>query len=118
MGNWTVKGSIRQGVRLPHPEDGPDVLVHLSSIEGEGHGNLEENQKVEFEVTEGPEGPPRRRTCAPWRNDRKAVQRTRHERGGPSLWDQRPREAGPLEVDHGTGKRAVDTWDVLDPSDH
>ncbi|MGH2722904.1 MAG: cold-shock protein [Actinomycetota bacterium] len=38
-------------------EDGPDVFVHFSSITGEGYRNLEENQKVEFDVTQGPKGP-------------------------------------------------------------
>jgi CspA family cold shock protein len=38
-------------------EDGPDVFVHFSAIAGEGFRNLEENQQVEFEVTEGPKGP-------------------------------------------------------------
>jgi cold shock protein len=37
-------------------EDGPDVFVHFSAIQGEGYRNLEENQKVEFEITEGPKG--------------------------------------------------------------
>jgi cold shock protein len=37
-------------------EDGPDVFVHFSAIQGEGFRNLEENQKVEFEITEGPKG--------------------------------------------------------------
>jgi CspA family cold shock protein len=37
-------------------EDGPDVFVHFSAIQGEGFRNLEENQKVEFEVTQGPKG--------------------------------------------------------------
>ena len=35
---------------------GPDVFVHFSSIAGEGHRNLDENQKVEFEVTQGQKG--------------------------------------------------------------
>jgi cold shock protein len=30
--------------------------VHFSAIQGEGFRNLEENQKVEFEVTQGPKG--------------------------------------------------------------
>jgi CspA family cold shock protein len=38
-------------------EDGPDVFVHFSAIAGEGYKNLEENQKVEFDVTQGPKGP-------------------------------------------------------------
>jgi CspA family cold shock protein len=38
-------------------EDGDDVFVHFSAIQGDGYRNLEENQKVEFEVTQGPKGP-------------------------------------------------------------
>jgi CspA family cold shock protein len=37
-------------------EDGPDVFVHFSAIQGEGFRNLEENQKVEFDITQGPKG--------------------------------------------------------------
>lgn len=36
---------------------GPDVFVHFSAIEGTGYRNLEENQRVEFEVTQGQRGP-------------------------------------------------------------
>jgi len=32
------------------------VLVHFSAIQGGGYRNLEENQKVEFDVTQGPKG--------------------------------------------------------------
>ena len=39
------------------PEEGPDVFVHFSAIQGEGYRNLEENQKVEFDVSAGPKGP-------------------------------------------------------------
>ncbi|CAN5162221.1 cold-shock protein [soil metagenome] len=38
-------------------EDGPDVFVHFSAIQGTGYRNLEENQKVEFDVTTGQKGP-------------------------------------------------------------
>jgi CspA family cold shock protein len=38
-------------------ENGPDVFVHFSAIQGEGYRNLEENQQVEFEVTQGEKGP-------------------------------------------------------------
>jgi CspA family cold shock protein len=38
-------------------DDGPDVFVHFSAISGEGYRNLDENQKVEFDVTQGPKGP-------------------------------------------------------------
>lgn len=36
---------------------GADVFVHWSAIQGEGYKALEEAQRVEFEVTEGPKGP-------------------------------------------------------------
>ena len=38
-------------------EDGPDVFVHFSAITGEGYRNLDENQKVEFDVVAGQKGP-------------------------------------------------------------
>ena len=37
-------------------DGGPDVFVHFSAISGNGYRNLEENQKVEFETTQGPKG--------------------------------------------------------------
>ena len=37
-------------------ESGPDVFVHHSGIAGDGFKNLEENEKVEFDVTSGPKG--------------------------------------------------------------
>jgi CspA family cold shock protein len=36
---------------------GADVFVHFSAIDGAGYRTLEENQRVEFEVTQGPKGP-------------------------------------------------------------
>jgi CspA family cold shock protein len=38
-------------------ENGPDVIVHYSSIQSEGFRNLDEGQKVEFEVEQGQKGP-------------------------------------------------------------
>jgi CspA family cold shock protein len=37
-------------------ETGKDVFVHHSAIEGEGFRSLSENQRVEFEVENGPKG--------------------------------------------------------------
>jgi len=37
-------------------DDGDDVFVHYSKIEGEGYRSLEEGQKVEFEVGPGRKG--------------------------------------------------------------
>ena len=36
---------------------GPDVFVHYSAIQSSGYRSLEENQRVEFDITEGPKGP-------------------------------------------------------------
>ena len=38
-------------------EDGSDVFVHFSAIQGEGFKTLEEGQKVSFEIVEGDRGP-------------------------------------------------------------
>ena len=38
-------------------EAGPDVFVHFSAISGSGYRNLQENDTVEFELTDGPKGP-------------------------------------------------------------
>jgi cold shock protein len=38
-------------------ENGPDVFVHHTAIQGEGFHSLSEDQEVEFEVTQGPKGP-------------------------------------------------------------
>lgn len=37
-------------------EDGEDVFVHYSSINGDGYRNLDEGQQVEFSVEQGPKG--------------------------------------------------------------
>ncbi len=37
-------------------EGGEDVFVHFSAIKGEGYRNLEEGQRVEFEIQTGPKG--------------------------------------------------------------
>ena len=36
---------------------GPDVFAHFSAIQATGYRSLEENQRVEFEITQGPKGP-------------------------------------------------------------
>jgi len=57
-----VKGTVKwfntqKGYGFITKEDGEDVFVHYSAIKNEGFKNLEEGQKVEFEVQEGSKGP-------------------------------------------------------------
>ena len=37
-------------------EDGTDIFVHFSAIQGEGYKTLDEGQAVQFEITQGPKG--------------------------------------------------------------
>jgi len=55
--NGTVKwfnGS--KGYGFIERDGGADVFVHFSAIQGDGFRNLEEGQKVEFTVEQGPKG--------------------------------------------------------------
>ncbi len=36
---------------------GQDVFVHFSAIESNGYRSLDENQRVEFDITQGQKGP-------------------------------------------------------------
>ncbi len=54
----TVKWfSSEKGYGFIQREDGPDVFVHHSAIEGAGFKTLEEGETVEFDVIEDPKGP-------------------------------------------------------------
>ena len=58
MATGTVKWfNAEKGYGFIAQEGGPDVFVHFSAIEGNGYRNLEENERVTFEVTAGPKGP-------------------------------------------------------------
>ncbi len=41
---------------IAQPDGGGDVFVHHSAIEMSGYRSLEEGQRVEFEVQQGPKG--------------------------------------------------------------
>ena len=58
MANGTVKWfNSTKGFGFITSDDGTDVFVHHSDIQGEGFKSLDEGQAVEFEMTEGPKGP-------------------------------------------------------------
>ncbi|OIP98343.1 MAG: cold-shock protein [Syntrophobacteraceae bacterium CG2_30_61_12] len=47
----------KKGYGFIQSEEGQDVFVHFSAIEGSGFKTLEEGQQVTFEVTNGAKGP-------------------------------------------------------------
>lgn len=58
MAQGTVKWfNGEKGFGFISQSEGADVFVHFSEIEGTGYKSLEENQRVEFEVAQGPKGP-------------------------------------------------------------
>ena len=59
MAQGTVKWfNAEKGFGFIAPADGgADVFVHFSAIETQGYRSLEENQQVEFEITQGQKGP-------------------------------------------------------------
>jgi len=46
----------QKGYGFITPENGKDVFVHHSVIQGEGYKSLEEGQSVEFDIEQGPKG--------------------------------------------------------------
>ena len=49
--------NAEKGFGFIEREDGDDVFVHFSAIQGDGFKTLEEGQTVEFEITQGNRGP-------------------------------------------------------------
>src|SRR5579863_3628307 len=53
----TVKWfSPKKGYGFITMEDGQEVFVHYSAIDGNGFRSLEQGEKVQFEVSQGPKG--------------------------------------------------------------
>ncbi|MFY9214936.1 MAG: cold-shock protein [Tissierellaceae bacterium] len=57
-----VKGTVKwfdasKGFGFLSTEEGEDVFVHFSAIEGDGFKTLEEGAPVEFEIVEAEKGP-------------------------------------------------------------
>ena len=55
METGTVKWfNSSKGYGFISREEGDDVFVHFNAIEGDGYRTLDEGDKVEFEVEQGP----------------------------------------------------------------
>ncbi len=58
MASGTVKWfNEKKGFGFIEQEDGPDVFVHFSGINGTGFKSLVEGDRVTFTVEDGPKGP-------------------------------------------------------------
>ena len=58
MANGIVKWfNDKKGFGFITPEDGNDVFVHFSEIQGEGFKTLKTAQEVEFDLIAGEKGP-------------------------------------------------------------
>ena len=58
MAQGTVKWfNAEKGFGFIAVDGGPDVFVHYSAIQMEGYKSLDQDQRVEFEVTQGQKGP-------------------------------------------------------------
>ncbi|MEN8711594.1 MAG: cold-shock protein [Arenicellales bacterium] len=58
----TTTGTVKwfnesKGFGFIEQESGPDVFAHYSAISSSGFKTLNDGQKVEFTVTQGPKGP-------------------------------------------------------------
>ena len=57
-----MKGKVKwfnpeKGYGFIETEEGNDVFVHFSAIQGEGFKTMEEGQSVQFEIVQGEKGP-------------------------------------------------------------
>jgi CspA family cold shock protein len=49
--------NAEKGFGFIEKEEGGDVFVHFSAIQGEGYKSLDENERVQFDVVQGNRGP-------------------------------------------------------------
>jgi cold shock protein len=58
MAQGTVKWfNADKGFGFISVDGGQDVFVHFSAIQADGYRTLDEDQRVEFDVVQGPKGP-------------------------------------------------------------
>jgi CspA family cold shock protein len=58
MAEGTVKWfNDAKGFGFIEQDNGPDVFVHFSEVQGDGFKSLAEGDRVSFDVTEGQKGP-------------------------------------------------------------
>ncbi len=58
MANGVVKWfNDKKGYGFIEQEDGPDVFIHHSGINGDGFKSLSEGDRVTFDIEEGQKGP-------------------------------------------------------------
>ncbi len=56
-----AKGKVKwfdnkKGYGFITPENGKDVFVHHTAIQGDGYKTLQEGESVEFDIVQGPKG--------------------------------------------------------------
>ena len=61
MSDERITGTVKwfnsqKGFGFIAREDGPDVFVHYSAIQGSGYRELIEGERVEFSIVQGPKG--------------------------------------------------------------
>ena len=64
----TTTGTVKwfndaKGFGFIEQDNGPDVFVHFSEIQGDGFKSLAEGDRVSFDVTEGQKGPQSANVC-------------------------------------------------------
>ena len=62
QGVHVAKGTVKwfnneKGYGFIAVDGGQDVFVHYTAIQADGYKSLDENQRVEFDVVQGPKGP-------------------------------------------------------------